>query len=733
MQVIELPLAEIRPYANNPRINEGAVESLAKIIKELGFRNPVLLNRDHVIIEGHTRWEACKKLGMETMPCIVEEDLTPEQEAALRIADNKVAEIAEWDEDKLKVEMKLLQDAGFDLSVLAFHDDELDALLGDDPLTPGQTDEDEVPETPVEAVSKSGEVYVLGQHRLLCGDSTKAEDVKKLTGEKTVDLWLTDPPYNVAYEGSNGLTIQNDSMEDTKFREFLRSAFAAAEKTLKPGATGYVFHADSEGYNFRGACLDVGLTIPQCLIWKKNALVLGRQDYQWIHEPCLVVRKPGAAHSWYGDRKQTTVMEYNKPKKNDVHPCLAPDTKIVTSEGLKPVAKVALGDKVLGCDGRFHSVHLVTNHPYDEKIYSIRTEGAFTADRATHNHKYLVAEENGKGGYDIRWVKAEDLKEGDLLMTPKMKDGTFAPVSELDAWCLGYYLTWGTILKSFRNTCRVPGFVVPPEKNHLVGKLRMWGGSDKVAVRKLREGEGVSVMVAEPEKGELCAAYIGCRPRLIAEDVFAWKENLRRSFLKGVIDGCGERKGGVVRLEFGCPALASQIMTLARSVGYHPAVCPADGGDGLSYNVCLKPVEKSVTASYCGAEYDLNPIVSITARDYDGEVWNLGCEGTHTFLTANGMTKNTMKPVEMLVYLIKNSSQRGDMVLDTFGGSGSTLIACEETGRVCRTMELDPKYCDVIRKRWAEFKFGEGCDWQKSTAPEGAAEPAAESVPTTAA
>lgn len=214
-------------------------------------------------------------------------------------------------------------------------------------------------------------------------------------GEEKANLWLTDPPYNVAYEGSNGMTIENDNMEDTQFRTFLRDAFQCVHDRMEPGATFYIFHADSEGYNFRGACHDIGLKVRQCLIWKKNAIVLGRQDYQWIHEPALYGWKDGAAHAWYNDRRQTTVIEFDKPQRSDVHP--------------------------------------------------------------------------------------------------------------------------------------------------------------------------------------------------------------------------------------------------------------------------------------------------------------------------------TMKPVEMLVYLIKNSSQRGEIVIDTFGGSGSTLIACEQTGRICRTMELDPKYCDVIRRRWAEFKYGEGCDWVKLT------------------
>ena len=403
MKIVNVPVDEITPYENNPRINEGAVEQLARIIEQLGFRNPAVLNKDKVVIEGHTRLLAVKKLGWETMPCIIATDLTPEQEQALRIADNKIAEIAEWDDDKLKVELAALQEAGFDLSLLAFGDDELEDLLRDDTGTHGETEPDAVPETPEVPVSTPGEVYRLGRHILVCGDSTQPADVAKACGEGEADLWLTDPPYNVDYHGSDGQSIRNDSMEDTKFREFLRKAFGCAEKRLKPGGSFYVFHADSEGYNFRGACFDVGLKVRQCLVWKKNSLVLGRQDYKWIHEPCLYGWRDGGAHGWYSDCKQTTVMEFAKPKKNDLHP--------------------------------------------------------------------------------------------------------------------------------------------------------------------------------------------------------------------------------------------------------------------------------------------------------------------------------TMKPVEMLCYLIGNSSKGGDVVLDTFGGSGSTVIACERSGRKCRCVELDPKYCDVIRKRWAEFVNGEGCDWERLTPPLGGAEP----------
>ncbi|MPM59041.1 hypothetical protein SDC9_105879 [bioreactor metagenome] len=332
------------------------------------------------------------------MPVHIARDLTPEQIKAYRIADNKTGELAEWNYDLLPLELADLQEADFDLSLLGFDESELDKLLNgeaEDVLVEGETEPDAVPETPELAESRRGEVYRLGDHLLMCGDATDADDAAVLMGEVEADLWLTDPPYNVNYEGGTGLTIQNDNMSDSKFREFLRLAFACAKEHMKPGASFYIYHADSEGYNFRGACHDIELTVRQCLIWKKNSLVLGRQDYQWLHEPILYGWKEGAAHSWHSDRSQTTVIEYDKPKQNDVHP--------------------------------------------------------------------------------------------------------------------------------------------------------------------------------------------------------------------------------------------------------------------------------------------------------------------------------TMKPVEMLVYLIKNSSQREETVLDTFGGSGSSLIACEQTGRICRMMELDEKYCDVIRRRWAEFVHGEGCDWKEKT------------------
>jgi len=193
-------------------------------------------------------------------------------------------------------------------------------------LNPGLTDEDAVPEVPVDPVSRLGDVWLLGKHRVMCGDSTSIDSVERLMGDVKADMLLTDPPYNVAYTGKtkDALKIQNDSMSDDGFRQFLRDAYVAADAVMKAGAVFYIWHADSEGYNFRGACKDAGWIVRQCLVWKKQTLVMGRQDYHWKHEPCLYGWKEGAGHLWAADRKQTTILEFDRPSRSSEHPTMKP-------------------------------------------------------------------------------------------------------------------------------------------------------------------------------------------------------------------------------------------------------------------------------------------------------------------------------------------------------------------------------------------------------------------------
>jgi len=313
------------PYAKNSRTHsEAQVAQIAGSIKEFGFNNPVLVDEDNGIIAGHGRVMAAQKLGLQAVPCIRLAHLSDTQRKAYVIADNRLALNAGWDDQMLTLELQELDGEDFDLSLLGFEADELNALLNPIKETEGLTDEDAVPDVPEEPKTKPGDIYQLGRHRLMCGDSTSIDAVEKLMDGQLADILITDPPYNVAYEGSNGLKIKNDDMGDDQFRQFLRDAFTAADMVMKSGSVFYIWHADLEGYNFRGACKDTGWTVRQCLIWNKDALVMGRQDYHWKHEPCLYGWKEGAGHLWATDRKQTTILEFKKPKRNDVHPTMKP-------------------------------------------------------------------------------------------------------------------------------------------------------------------------------------------------------------------------------------------------------------------------------------------------------------------------------------------------------------------------------------------------------------------------
>jgi site-specific DNA-methyltransferase (adenine-specific) len=326
-KIERIAVETLLPYAKNSRTHsDEQVAQIAASIKEFGFNNPILIDKENTIIAGHGRLMAARRVGMADVPCIRLGHLTETQRKAYIIADNRLALNAGWDNELLTIELNDLLEDGFALDILGFDADELKNLL--DPVKPteGLTDEDAVPEVPEEPKTKPGDIYQLGRHRLMCGDSTSIDALEKLCDGQLVDMWLTDPPYNVAYEGKtkDALTIKNDSMEDDQFRQFLRDSYTAADTVMKPGAVFYIWHADSEGYNFRGAAKDAGWTVRQCLIWKKSTMVMGRQDYHWKHEPCLYGWKDGAGHLWAADRKQTTILEFDKPSRNGEHPTMKP-------------------------------------------------------------------------------------------------------------------------------------------------------------------------------------------------------------------------------------------------------------------------------------------------------------------------------------------------------------------------------------------------------------------------
>ena len=314
---------DLIPYAQNSRTHsDEQVAQLAGAIREFGFTNPVLIDENHNLIAGHGRVLAARKLKMDTLPAIVVTGLDERKRRALVIADNKLALNADWDIDTLKVELEDL--AGDFGELMGFSQDELVSLLHK--AGQGLTDDDEVPEAKDDPVTVPGDIWALGKHRLMCGDATSIDQLEQLCENQLVDMWLTDPPYNVAYEGktADALVIKNDEMSDTDFRQFLADSYTAADAVMKAGSVYYIWHADSEGYNFHGAAHDIGWTIRQCLIWKKQSMVMGRQDYHWQHEPCLYGWKDGAAHLWAADRKQTTILNFDRPNRNAEHPTMKP-------------------------------------------------------------------------------------------------------------------------------------------------------------------------------------------------------------------------------------------------------------------------------------------------------------------------------------------------------------------------------------------------------------------------
>ena len=303
MQIEKVKIADLLEYKNNAKEHpQWQIEQIVESIEKFGFNDPIAIDENNTIIEGHGRLYALQEMGAEEVECIRLSHLGENEKKAYILAHNKLTMNTEFDADLLAQELGEIE--GIDMSSFGFLMDPLIEVVEDD------FDDEAAIEQP-EPIAKLGDVYQLGEHFLMCGDSTDFIAVKKLCGEALMDLLVTDPPYNVAYEGKteDALTIENDNMDDAKFREFLKDAFACADGVMRPGAAFYIWHADLEGFNFRGACRDIGWTVRQCLIWNKNQMVLGRQDYQWKHEPCLYGWKDGAAHYFVDDRNLLTVLE----------------------------------------------------------------------------------------------------------------------------------------------------------------------------------------------------------------------------------------------------------------------------------------------------------------------------------------------------------------------------------------------------------------------------------------
>ena len=398
------------PYVNNARTHSAEqINKLRSSLREFGFINPVIIDRDFNVIAGHGRIEAAKAEGISEVPCVFADYLTPAQKKAYILADNRMAMDAGWDEELLRVEIEALQAESFDIGLTGFDESEISDLFEtDSEVKDDGFDVDAELERP--PVTKSGDLWLLGNHRLICGDSTKEETYTFLMDGKKANLVVTDPPYNVNYEGSAG-KIKNDNMENGRFYQFLLDAFTCMEKVMENDASIYVFHADTEGLNFRKAFADAGFYLSGTCIWKKQSLVLGRSPYQWQHEPVLFGWKKKGKHQWYTGRKESTIWEFDKPKKNGDHPTMKPVPLIAYPIKNSSMSNCIVldpfggsGSTLIACEQTDRVCHTIE---LDEKFCDVIVK-RFIEQAGTTENVYVV-----RDGQAIKFDELEVIADGE--------------------------------------------------------------------------------------------------------------------------------------------------------------------------------------------------------------------------------------------------------------------------------------------------------------------------------
>ena len=406
------------PYVNNARTHsQEQVNKLRGSLREFGFINPVIIDADYNVIAGHGRLMAAKEEGIEEVPCVLVDYLTEAQKKAYILADNRYAQDAGWDEELLRLEIESLEGMDFDVSLTGFNEDEIADLFAETSTTGAEDDDFDLSDALEKAAFvERGDVWTVGRHRLMCGDATSKEDVDTLMDGKKANLILTDPPYNVAFESSDGLSIKNDKMENEKFYEFLLSAFKNMAEHLEKGGSAYVFHADTEGLNFRKAFVDAGFHLSGCCIWVKNSLVLGRSDYQWQHEPVLYGFLQNGKHYWSkaAGRSQTTIWNFDKPKKNKNHPTSKPLDLLAYPIGNSSQENAIVVDTFGGSGST-----LMTCEQTNRICYSMELDEKYAS---VILRRYVEDTDDADNVYVIR--NGEKLMYSDLVKEVDFEDGT---------------------------------------------------------------------------------------------------------------------------------------------------------------------------------------------------------------------------------------------------------------------------------------------------------------------
>lgn len=410
MEFQKLKIADLIPATYNPRKElkpgDKEYEKIKNSITEFGYVEPVIVNKDMTIIGGHQRVNVLKSLGYDEIECIIV-DVDKTKEKALNIALNKIT--GEWNKELLADLIEELQDSDFDVSFTGFEPPEIEQLFNtvhDKNVSEDDFDVDAELEKPTAA--KQGDIWILGKHRVVCGDAIKPETYDVLMEGKKANVVVTDPPYNVNVEETAG-KIKNDNMKDEDFYKFLFAAFVNMEQSMESDASIYVFHADTQGYNFRKAFQDAGFYLSGCCIWKKNSLVLGRSPYQWQHEPCLFGWKKGGKHQWYSDRKQTTIWEYDRPKSSKEHPTMKPVALMAYPIKNSSMTNCIVLDPFLGSGSTLIACEQTNRICYgielDEKFVDVIVN-RYIENRGTDREVYVIRE-------GTKILYSDLMKEGD--------------------------------------------------------------------------------------------------------------------------------------------------------------------------------------------------------------------------------------------------------------------------------------------------------------------------------
>ncbi len=639
LQVEHWPTDKLIDYARNPRKNDHAVDQMASVITEFGFRIPVVAKSTGELVDGHLRLKAARKLGLASVPVVLADDLTPAQIKAFRLLANRSATWAAWDEELLGLELTELKDAGFDLGLTGFTEDEWTDLIAGDEDQEGLTDDDAVPEVTENPVSKPGDVWLLGEHKLLCGDATKAEDYKALLGDELADMTVTDPPYGVNYSNSAKDKLRGKNrpiLNDNLGPEFAPFLLATCQNLLAvtKGAV-YIAMSSSELDTLQSAFRAAGGKWSTFVIWAKNTFTMGRADYQRQYEPILYGWKDGSQHYWCGARDQGDVWQIKKPHKNDLHPCLCPGSQVLTDKGWRVIESLVDGNRVLAADGVFRPVKWVSSHFIEEPVFRIAVSDVEIAVDATGNHPFLAKREG-----ELAWIEASQIVVGDEIASALLEDSICRPQKVTLETGTGIGSEWNTT--SYGNKTSAPSLM------------------DTVSTTSTKIRKTITFQASNLSP---TLSTSGFTPVVSSGMAFGGSPAV-------LVDALNQSPTSI-----GSSALTDG---------------PTDGAADLA----------TPRKSY---SFVLRSVSSVKKINYSGPVWNLSVEGSPTFETRIGMSHNTMKPVELMERAVRNSSKTRDIVLDPFGGSGTTVIACEKSGRRARFMELDPKYVDVIIKRWQLF------------------------------